>query len=241
MGITTTLANPTRFMSYSGKILPVTWALALLFIAGGLYYAFPGSPPDYQMGEVVRLMYVHPQAAWLAMLTYVLMAVAALGTIIWRHPLADVLQKAAAPIGAAFALLGLVTGMLWGQPTWGTYWVWDARLTSFLILFIMFLGLIAIWATVDDPGRAARIAAILTLVGAVNLPIIYFSVQIWSTLHQPQGVLQGQTDAHFLPPMFLMLAGYTFLFISILLLRMRTEVLGRRVRSMQLTSVGAEA
>ncbi|MCW5718327.1 MAG: heme ABC transporter permease CcmC [Bauldia sp.] len=241
MGITTTLANPTRFMSYSGKILPVTWILALVLIVAGLYYAFPGSPPDYQMGEVVRLMYVHPQAAWLAMLCYVLMAIAALGTIIWRHPLADVLQKAAAPIGAAFALLGLVTGMLWGQPTWGTYWVWDARLTSFLILFIMFLGLIAIWATVEDPGRAARIAAILTLVGAVNLPIIYFSVQVWSTLHQPQGVLQGQTDAHFLPPMFLMLGGYTFLFISILLLRMRTEILGRRVRSMQLTSVGAEA
>ncbi|MGD9740844.1 MAG: heme ABC transporter permease CcmC, partial [Bauldia sp.] len=186
-------------------------------------------------------LYIHPQSAWLAMLTYIVMAVAALGSLIWRHPLADVLQKAAAPIGAVFAFLGLVTGMLWGQPTWGTYWVWDARLTSFLILFIMFLGLITIWATVEDPGRAARIASILTLVGAVNIPIIYFSVQLWSTLHQPQGVLQGQTDESFLPPMFLMLGGYTFLFVSILLLRMRTEILSRRVRTMQLTSVTAEA
>ena len=240
MGITQ-LANPTRFLSISGKLLPFTWGATAILIAAGLYFAFPGSPPDNEMGETVRLMYIHPPAAWLAMLTYIVMAIAALGSLVWRHPLADVVGKAGAPVGAAFTFLGLVTGMLWGQPTWGTFWVWDGRLTSFLVLFLIYLGLIAIWRTVDDPGRAGRIAAIVTLVGAVNLPIIHYSVEWWSTLHQPAGVIAGETHEDFLPPLFLMLGGYTFLFVSLLLTRMRTEILGRRLRTMQMTAAGTEA
>ncbi len=235
------LANPTRFLSISGKILPWAWGATVILVVAGLYYAFPGSPSDYQMGETVRLMYVHVPADWLAMLTYGLMAVAALGTLIWRHPLADVTAKAAAPIGAAFTFLGLVTGMLWGKPTWGTYWVWDGRLTSFLVLFLVYLGLIAIWRTTDDQGRAGRVVAVLTLVGLVLLPIIHYSVTWWSTLHQPAGLLEGDTDSSFLPPLFLMLGGYSFMFISVLLTRMRNEILGRRLRTMQLSAANAEA
>jgi heme exporter protein C len=235
------LANPTRFLAISGKVMPVTWALTVVLIAVGLYYAFPGSPPDYQMGETVRLMYVHVPADWLAMAAFGLMAVCALGNLVWRHPLADVTAKAVAPIGAAFTFLGLGTGMLWGQPTWGTFWVWDGRLTSFLVLFLLYLGIIAIWRSVEDPGRAGRIVAIVTLVGLINIPIIHFSVEWWSTLHQPAGILEGETDPAFLPPLFYMLGGYTFFFISLLLLRMRTEILGRRLRTLQLTAANAEA
>ena len=234
------LANPTRFLNISGKLLPWMWGITIALTVVGLYYAFPGSPADYQMGETVRLMYVHVPAAWLAMATYAVMAVAALGTLVWRHPLADVTMKAAAPLGAAFTFLGLANGMLWGQPTWGTFWVWDGRLTSFLILFLLYLGLVAIWRTVEDPGRAARVVAILTLVGIVLLPIIHYSVEWWSTLHQPAGVLQGETDDAFLPPLFLMLGGYTFLFVSLLLTRMRAEIFGRRLRTMQLSAASAE-
>lgn len=235
------LANPTRFLGFSGKLVPWSWAVALILIVVGLYYAFPGSPADYQMGETVRLMYVHVPSVWLAMAAYGVMGVAALGTLVWRHPLADVTQKAIAPIGAAFTLLGLVTGMLWGQPTWGTFWVWDGRLTSFLLLFLLYLGLIAIWRTSDDPGRAARVVSVMTLVGLPLLVIIHFSVEWWNTLHQPAGIIEGRTDESFLPPLFLMLGGYTFLFISVLLTRMRGEIYARRLRTMQLGAASAEA
>lgn len=235
------LANPTRFLNISGKILPWVWGASLILIVAGLYYAFPGSPAAENFGETVRLMYVHVPADWLAMLTYALMALAALGTLVWRHPLADVTAKAAAPIGAAFTFLGLFTGMVWGKPTWGTYWVWDARLTSFLILFIVYLGLIAVWRTSEDQGRAGRLVAVLTLVGLVLLPVIHYSVSWWNTLHQPAGILQGETDSAFLPPLFLMLGGYSFLFISLLLTRMRAEIFGRRLRTLQLSAANAEA
>ncbi len=235
------LANPTRFLNFSGKILPFSWGITLLLIVAGLYYAFPGSPADAEMGETVRLMYLHVPSVWLAMAAYAAMAVAALGTLVWRHPLADVTQKAVAPLGAAFTFLGLVTGMLWGQPTWGTFWVWDGRLTSFLLLFLLYLGLIAIWRTAEDPGRAARVVSVLTLVGLLLLPIIHYSVEWWNTLHQPAGIIEGRTDEAFLPPLFLMLGGYTFLFISLLLTRMRAEIFGRRLRTMQLGAASAEA
>lgn len=234
-------ANPTRFLSFSGKLAPWSWGIALILIVAGLYYAFPGSPADAEMGETVRLMYIHVPSVWLAMAAYAVMGVAALGTLVWRHPLADVTQKAVAPIGAAFTFLGLVTGMLWGQPTWGTFWVWDGRLTSFLLLFLLYLGLMAIWRTSDDPGRAARVVSVLTLVGLPLLVIIHFSVEWWNTLHQPAGIIEGRTHESFLPPLFLMLGGYTFLFISLLLTRMRSEIYGRRLRTMQLGAASAEA
>jgi heme exporter protein C len=171
-----------------------------------------------------------------------LMSVAALGTLVWRHPLADVSAKAAAPIGAAFTFLCLVTGSLWGRPMWGTYWVWDARLTSVLVLFLMYLGVIALWRTVDDPSRAARAAAVLTLVGAVNLPIIKFSVDWWNTLHQPASVIRlggSAIDPTILIPLLVMAGAFTLLFVTLLIAAMRNEILRRRVRTLMLMQAQA--
>jgi heme exporter protein C len=165
------LANPTRFLALVQRVLPWLAAMTALAFVAGIYMA-ANAPDDYQQGATVKIMFLHVPAAWLAMLGWSVMSVAALGTLVWRHPLADVAAKAAAPVGAALTLLCLVTGSLWGRPMWGTYWVWDARLTSVLVLFIMYLGVIAIYWTAEDPGRGARAAAILTLVGAVNIPII---------------------------------------------------------------------
>jgi heme exporter protein C len=170
------------------------------------------------------------------------MTVAALGTLVWRHPLADVAAKAAAPLGAGFTLVALLTGMLWGRPMWGTYWVWDARLTSVLILFLMYLGLMALWRTVEDPSRAGRAAAILTLVGAINLPIIKFSVDWWNTLHQPAAVFRagGPTMTRdFLVPLMIMAVAFTLLFVTLHLAAMRNEILRRRVRSLQMMQAQA--
>ncbi len=233
------LANPTRFLAFSGRLLPWLWGLTALVVGFGLYLAFFVAPADYQQGETVRIMFIHVPFAWLAMACYGTMAVAALGTLVWRHPLADVLQKSAAPLGAAFTFLALVTGSLWGKPTWGTYWVWDARLTSVLILFLLYLGLIALWQAVEDPGKAGRAAAILTLVGAINLPIIKFSVDWWNTLHQPASVfrLDGPTiHPSLLWPLLIMAIGLTLLFAVLLVMAMRNEILRRRVRAMQIVA-----
>ncbi|MCR4283178.1 MAG: heme ABC transporter permease [Bauldia sp.] len=236
------LANPTRFLSLSGKVLPWLSALTAILLVLGLYLAFFVAPPDYQQGDTVRIMFVHVPSAWLSMFGYGVMSVAALGTLVWRHPLADVTGKAAAPIGAAFTFLALLTGSIWGKPMWGTWWVWDARLTSELVLLLIYLGLIALRQAIDDPGRAARAAAILTLVGTVNLPIVKFSVDWWSTLHQPASVfrMDGPTiDASLLRPLFVMALAMTLLYLVLLLLAMRNEILRRRVRTLELTAAGA--
>ncbi len=178
------LANPTRFLRLVDRVLPWLIALTIVLFAVGLYRAI-NAPDDYQQGATVKIMYLHVPAAWLGMMGWGVMSVAALGTLVWRHPLADVAGKAAAPIGAAFTFICLVTGSLWGRPTWGTYWVWDARLTSMLVLLLLYLGVMALYWTAEDPGRGSRAAAILSLVGAINLPIIKFSVDWWNTLHQP--------------------------------------------------------
>jgi heme exporter protein C len=230
------LANPTRFLELAGRAIPWLAAAALALIGAGLYLAFFVAPPDYQQGETVRIMFVHVPAAWLAMFGYVLIAAAALGTLIWRHPLADVAAKAAAPIGATFCFVALVTGSLWGKPMWGTYWVWDARLTSMLVLLLLYLGLIALWQAIEEPGRAGRAAAILALVGVVNIPIIKFSVDWWNTLHQPASILRPRgpsIDPSMLAPLFVMAAGFTLLFLLLHLIAMRAEILRRRVRTMQ--------
>lgn len=236
------LANPTRFMDLTGRVLPWLWGATGIAIAIALYLGLFVAPADAVQGEVARILFIHPPAAWLAMGCYGVMSVAALGTLVWRHPLADVTQKAAAPIGAAFTLIGLVTGSIWGRPTWGTYWVWDARLTSFLILFIMYLGLIAVWRAVEDPGRAARAVSVLTLVGSINLPIIYFSVHWWNTLHQGASLITAEgTRIHpaLLQALLAMMLGATLLFVSLLIAAMRTEILRRRVRSLRLSAAGA--
>ncbi len=184
------LANPTRFLALATRVLPWLAALTAILLAVGLYLSAL-APDDYQQGATVKIMFIHVPNAWLSMFVWGVMSVAALGTLVWRHPLADVAGKAAAPIGAAFTFLALVTGSLWGRPMWGTYWEWDARLTSVLILFLMYLGIMALWRAVEDPSRAARAAAILTLVGAINIPIIKFSVDWWNTLHQGASVIRA--------------------------------------------------
>jgi heme exporter protein C len=230
------LANPTRFLSVVDRIVPWLTALTLILLGIGLYLSFFVAPPDYQQGETVKIMFIHVPAAWLAMFGYTLIAVAALGTLIWRHPLADVAAKTAAPIGATFTFVALVTGSLWGKPMWGTYWVWDARLTSVLVLFLLYLGLLALWQAIEEPGRAGRAAAILALVGAVNVPIIHYSVVWWNTLHQPASVFRmggPSIDPSLLAPLLVMALAFTLLFILLHLIAMRAEILRRRVRALQ--------
>jgi len=233
----TKLANPSLFLRWSGAALPWIAALAAGLMALGLYLAWFVAPADYQQGETVRIMFLHVPAAWLALFFFVIMAGSALGTLVWRHPLADVSQKAAAPIGAAFTLICLVTGALWGKPMWGTYWVWDARLTSVLVLFLMYCGILALWRTIEEPGRAARAVSILTLVGVVNLPIIKFSVDWWNTLHQPASVLRAGGPAihpSILHPLLVMALAFTVLGVALHLSGMRTEIFRRRVRTLAL-------
>ncbi|MEA2870725.1 MAG: heme exporter protein [Hyphomicrobiales bacterium] len=231
------LANPTRFLSVTERVLPWLAAATALAFAAGLYLVWAVAPDDYQQGATVTIMFIHVPNAWLAMGVWTVMSIASIGTLVWRHPLADVAGKSAAPLGAAFTFLALLTGSLWGRPMWGTYWVWDARLTSVLVLFLMYLGVIALWRTVDDPARAGRAAAILTLVGAINLPVIKFSVDWWNTLHQPASVLRvGGPAIHpsILTPLLVMALAFGLLFVTLHLAAMRNEILRRRVRAMWL-------
>ena len=237
------LANPTRFLSATARLLPFLALATAMFLLFGLYLS-AAAPDDYQQGATVKIMFIHVPNAWLSMFVWGVMSVAALGTLVWRHPLADVAAKSAVPIGVAFTFLALVTGSLWGRPMWGTYWEWDARLTSVLILFLMYLGLMALWRAVEDPSRAARAAAMLTLVGAINLPIIKFSVDWWNTLHQPASVLRmgGSTlDRAFLIPLLVMAVAFTLLFFTLHLAAMRNEILRRRVRSLQMMQANSRA
>ncbi len=229
-------ANPTRFLSIVNRVLPWLIALTVILFVVGLFRAM-NAPDDYQQGATVKIMFLHVPAAWLGMFGWGLMTIAALGTLVWRHPLADVAGKAAAPIGAAFTFICLVTGSLWGRPTWGTYWVWDARLTSMLVLLLLYLGVLALYWTAEEPARGARAAAILSLVGAVNLPIIKFSVDWWNTLHQPASVFRmggSKIDLALLTPLLIMALAFTLLFMTLHLAVMRNEILRRRVRSMRL-------
>jgi heme exporter protein C len=233
-------ANPARFMRLSERLLPWCAAGAVALLALGFYLALFAAPPDYQQGEAVRIMYVHVPAAWMASFVYFFMAVASAVALIWRHPLADLAAQAAAPLGAGFTLVCLVTGSLWGQPMWGTWWVWDARLTSVLVLFFLYLGYIALVNAFDDASRGARAGAVLALVGAVNLPIIKFSVDWWNTLHQPASVFRmgGPTvDRAMLVPLLVMAVGFTLYFAALLMLRIRTAILESRVRAARLGEV----
>ena len=236
------LANPTRFLGLVSVVLPWLSALVVILLGTGLYLSFFVAPPDYQQGETVRIMFIHVPAAWLAMFGYTLIAIAALGTLIWRHPLADVAAKTAAPIGATFAFIALVTGSLWGKPMWGTWWVWDARLTSMFVLFLLYLGYMAVWQAIDDPRRAARIAAIVATVGFINVPIVKFSVDWWYSLHQPASVFRagGPTiDPAMLTPLLLMGLAYSFLFLALHLVAIRSEIGARRIRQNELARTDA--
>ena len=229
-------ANPTRFMRLSGRILPWSTALTVLLLVAGLYLALFVAPVDYQQGHSVRIMFVHVPSAWMALFCYTFMAVASAVALIWRHPLADLSAKAAAPIGACFTFAALVTGSLWGKPMWGAWWVWDARLTSVLILFFLYLGYRALWQAIEDPAKAARAAAILALVGFVNVPIIKFSVDWWNTLHQPASVMRlGGPTIHpsMLWPLLVMALGFMAYFTTVLLMRIRTEINAAKIRALR--------
>ena len=232
-------ANPTRFMALSSRLVVPLGIITAVLIGAGLYFALLDSPVDYQQGETVRIMYVHVPSAWLGLFAYMVMAGASLVALVFRHPLADVCAKSAAPLGAAFTFLALVTGSLWGRPMWGTWWVWDARLTSMLILLFLYLGYIALWATIEEPVRAARAAAVLALVGSINVPIVHYSVVWWNTLHQPASVFRiggPEIATSMLIPLMLMAVGFTFFFVTMLLIRMRVEILRRRVRALRLAT-----
>jgi heme exporter protein C len=242
--LTQRLANPTRFMALSARVLPWVSALAAVLIGTGLYMAFFTAPPDYQQGHTAKIMYVHVPAAWVALMAYVLIAASSFGLLVFRHPLADVLAKAAAPIGAAFTFLCLVTGALWGRPMWGAFWVWDdPRITSVLILFFLYLGLIALRSSIEDESLAGKLTAVLGLVGIVILPVIRYSVY-WNSIHQEPSVTRfGAPTIHpsLLWPLLVMAAGMIALFAALHLKAMRNEILRRRVKALQMAQVQSAA
>jgi heme exporter protein C len=226
-------ANPHYFMRLSGAVLPYTAIATLLCLGAGLYLGF-SAPPDYQQGRTVLLMFIHVPAATMAMSVYGAIALCSFLSLVWRHPLSDTAARAAAPLGVMFTILGLITGSLWGKPMWGTYWVWDPRLTSFLLLLFLFFGYMALWNAIEDETRAARAAAILALVGAVNIPIIKFSVEWWNSLHQGESIVSGKLAPVFLAPLLLMMTGYGFFFVTLWMIRIRTAILERRARNLML-------
>jgi len=223
------LANPTRFLSLTTRLLPWLAAGTAVLLLIGLYQSAM-APDDYQQGATVKIMFIHVPNAWLSMFVWGVMSLAALGTLVWRHPLADVAAKAAAPIGAAFTFLALVTGSLWGRPMWGTYWEWDPRLTSELLLLFLYLGYLGLRNSIDDIGRADRASAVLAIVGVVNVPIIHYSVIWWNSLHQAPSVMKfgrPTMPGAMLVPLLLMLLGFTTYFVALLLIRSRGELLRR--------------
>ena len=233
-------ANPHVFVKLASALLPYVWVATAVLFAIGLYGALVTSPPDYQQGETVRIIYVHVPASWLALMIYSLMAVFSAVALIFRHPLADAAAKSAAPIGAVFCFLALFTGSVWAKPMWGTWWVWDARTTSMFVLLLLYLGYIAIWRAIDDPHRAASIAAIVALVGAINVPIVKYSVDWWNTLHQPASVFRmgGSTiDKSMLWPLLVMALAYTMLFVALHLVALRGEIALRKIRSKRLVEM----
>ncbi len=233
-------ANPARFGRLSRAVLPWTATATVVLFAAGLYYSLFASPSDYQMGDSVRIMYIHVPAAWMALGTYLFIAVMSAVSLVWRHALADVAAQAAAPIGTAFTVIVLATGSLWGRPTWGTWWEWDARMTSVLILLFIYLGYMALARAFDNPQRGARAAAILALVGIVIIPVIKFSVEWWNTLHQPASIFRAggsSIDASMQTPLFLMALAYAFYFVTMLMMRIRADLAANRARLLRLNAV----
>lgn len=229
-------ANPARFQRLATRLQPWLAVLCAVLLGVGLYYALYASPPDYQQGETVRIMYVHVPAAFLASMVYGAMALGSASFLIWRHPLGDVLAQASAPIGAGFTFLTLATGSLWGRPMWGTWWEWDARMTSVLVLFFLYIGYIALAQSLDHQERSKKVLAALVLVGVVNLPIIKFSVEWWNTLHQPAGLIRlggSATHSSMQTPLWIMLGGFTAFYLLLLCMRMRALLLQQKIRRLQ--------
>jgi heme exporter protein C len=235
------LSNPERFMAFSRWAAPLFGAIAAALALAGLWLGFT-APEDYQQGDTVRIMFIHVPAAWMSMFVYVCLGGASFLALVFRHALADAAARAAAPLGAAFTFLALVTGSLWGRPMWGAWWVWDARLTSVLVLFLFYVAYMALRASLDDEAKAGRAAAILALVGLVNLPIVKFSVDWWNTLHQGASVFRKggpAMTADFLWPLLLMGLAYMALFGSLWLVGVRAEVWRRRAEAAELRAARA--
>ena len=226
-------ANPARFLRLARPLTPATLGLGLLLVALGLSWGLFFAPADYLQGESVRMLYVHVPAAWLSLSAYLGLGIAGFATLVWKHPLAEVALMATAPVGAVFAAVCLATGSIWGRPTWGTWWVWDGRLTSVLVLLFLYLGVIALGRAYDEPGRGAKMASVLALVGLVNLPIIKFSVEWWNTLHQPASItLSGSSiDGSMLWPLLASALGFALLMTSAILMRMRALIAEQKVEA----------
>jgi heme exporter protein C len=226
------LANPDRFARFTRPLVPVLWTAAVVLLLAGIWFSF-AAPEDYQQGDTVRIMFVHVPAASVGLMIYGALGVSSFFALVFRHPLADAAARAAALPGAAYTLLALATGSLWGKPMWGSWWEWgDARLMSVLVLFLFYLGYMALRASIDDEQKAARAAAVLGLVGLINLPIVKFSVDWWNTLHQPASLIRADgpsMSAVFLIPLLTMMAAYVVLFLALWLTAIRTEIVRRRV------------
>lgn len=229
-------ANPARFQRIVVALQPWLVVLCIGLFGAGLYMALLDSPPDYQQGESVRIMYIHVPAAWMATMVYGAMALGSASFLIWRHPLGDVLAQASAPIGAAFTFVTLVTGSLWGKPMWGTWWEWDARMTSVLVLFFLYVGYIALAQSLDNQERSKKVLAALVMIGVVNLPIIKFSVEWWNTLHQPASIIRmdGPTvDGSMLTPLLVMIAAFMVFYVLVLGMRMRALLVQQKIRRLR--------
>jgi heme exporter protein C len=226
------LGSPPWFYGFTGKLIPWLWAVFLILAVWALFWGLFRVPPDYQQGESFRIMYIHVPSAWMSMLIYASMAVMGFIALVWRIRMMEILAMSSAPIGAAFTLIALASGSLWGRPTWGTYWVWDARLTSELVLLFLYLGVMGLYSAIDEPRKAARAACLLALVGAVNLPIIHFSVQWWNTLHQPSSFTTRGSSIHpsMLWPLLIMAFATKFYFAANLFTRARVMLLEQDAR-----------
>ena len=230
-------ANPSRFARITSILVPwLMVAVGILFITG-LYLSLLKSPDDIVQGSAVRIMYVHVPSAWLSIFSYLLLAICSLFFIVWRHPLADILSRAIAPVGALFSLLTLLTGSIWGKPMWGTWWVWDARLTSMLILFLLFMGYIALSNAFEKSERGSRPAALLAIAGSINLPIVKFSVDWWSTLHQPASIMRTggvSIDSSMLLPLVIMFLAFQLFFILIIIFRSHSILIERKMQHLKI-------
>ena len=226
-------ANPARFVKIARPATGWLLAIGMMLVAAGVVGGLTLSPPDYLQGETVRILYVHVPSAWLGMAGWAGIAAASISQLVWRHPLAAVAGRATAPAGATFAALCLATGSIWGRPAWGTWWEWDGRLTSMLILLFLYLGYIALDAAERERGGEGRLAALFGLVGAINLPIIHYSVLWWRTLHQGQSItMSGSTIApSILWPLPLTMLGFTALFVAVVLMRMRADLARTKVEA----------
>ena len=226
------LANPSRFFRITNFLLPWLMGLSMTLTIIGIYFALFDSPEDLIQGSAVRIMYVHVPSAWLSIFSYLLLSICSFFFIVWRHPLADILSRSIAPVGALFSLLTLLTGSIWGRPMWGTWWVWDARLTSMLILFIFFLGYIALSNAFEKNERGSRPAALLAIVGSINLPIVKFSVDWWNTLHQPASIIRTggiSIDQSMLVPLIIMTLAFHVFFVLVVILRAHSILIERKV------------